>query len=131
MTGLEPYVPLVADDEVGAFVGDLGRLRDACMLLGRARPYREYPSFWVATKLVEAGLTVTKEVFFPIRHGGRFLASQLEICLLNIERFADAALAAAMREHVERLRRRGEALIERHDGLPYGRDYVLRAVRAP
>jgi len=129
LTGTEPYVPIVADDEVGAFVGDLGRLRDACMLLGRGRPYREYPSFWAAAKLVEAGFTVTKEVFFPIRHRRRFLASQLEICDLNVRRFADPALAASMREHVERMRRRGEALIERHDGLPYGRDYVLRAVQ--
>ena len=131
VTGLEPYVPIVADDEVGQFVGDLGRLRDACQLLARDRPYREYPAGWVVAKLREAGLTVTDQKFFPIRYRQRFVDSQLGICEARLGRFADPALADAMREHIEQMRVRGERLMERHDGLPYGRDYVLRALALP
>jgi len=129
VTGLEPYVPIVADEEVGRFVGDLGRLRDACQLLARDRPYREFPAHWVAATLRQAGLVVTHRKFYPIRYRKRFLDSQLEICEARVQRFTDAALARAMRNHIAEMRRRGETLMKRHDGLPYGRDYLLRAVR--
>lgn len=128
--GLEPYVPITAEDEVGEFIGDLGRFRDACMLLARDRPYREYPAQWVAAQLRLAGLRVTETAFFSIRYRRRFLASQLDICQQRTQRIADPALAAALRDKIERLRDRGEALIKQHDGLRYGRDYVLQAVPA-
>lgn len=127
VTGLEPYVPIVADDEVGQFVGDLGRLRDACMLLARERPYREYPAEWVSRRLQAAGMKVTDVTHFRIRSREHFLNSQLEICEVRASRFDDRALAARMVEHIEAMRSRGEALIAKHDGLPYGRDYVLKA----
>lgn len=126
--GLEPYVPLVADEEVGAFIGDLGRLRDACQLLARDRPYREYPAQWVAAQLQRAGMTVTDTKYFRIRYRKPFLGGQLDLCRSRAGRFADPALAAAMLEHIEQLRIRGEALIDKYDGLSYGRDYVIRAV---
>ncbi|MHA7815145.1 MAG: hypothetical protein ACX93N_01600 [Pseudohaliea sp.] len=129
VTGLEPYVPVVSDEEVGQFVGDLGRLRDACQLLARDRPYREFPADWVAATLRRAGLAVIHRQFYPIRYRRRFLDSQLEICEARVQQFRDRALAAAMTDHIAQMRRRGEALIERHDGLPYGRDYLLKAVR--
>jgi len=130
VTGLEPYVPVVADEEVGRFIGDLGRLRDACQLLARDRPYREFPADWVAATLRRAGLVVTHRQFYKIRYRKRFLDSQLEICEARLQRFQDAALAAAMKHHIASIRRRGEDLMERHDGLRYGRDYLLRAVRS-
>ncbi|MGS2722312.1 class I SAM-dependent methyltransferase [Porticoccus sp. GXU_MW_L64] len=128
VTGLEPYVPVVADDPVGEFVGDLGRLRDACMLLARDRPYREYPASWVAAQLRNAGLQVTDTRFFSIRYRSQFLSSQLGLCEDRVQRFADPQLTAAMVAHIAQMRRRGEALIEQNDGLRYGRNYVLRAV---
>lgn len=130
VTGLEPYVPVIADDEVGAFVGDLGRLRDACMLLAGDRPYREYPATWVAAQLRQAAFTVTDAAHFRIRYRHQFLESQIDICEQRVQRFRDPALAAAMRVYLAQMRGRGETLIDRHDGLPYGRDYVLRAVPA-
>ena len=130
VTGLEPYVPVIADDEVGQFVGDLGRLRDACQLLARDRPYREFPAPWVAAQLNRAGMKVTALEFFKIRYRKQFLNSQLGMCQERVKRFADRTLADAMRAHIETMRQRGESLIEQHNGLPYGRDYILRAVPA-
>ena len=66
--------------------------------------------------------TVTNTQYFKTRYRHRFLTSQLEICEDRAQRFADPALAAAMRVHIAQMRHRGEALIERHDGLPYGRE---------
>ncbi|UTW45433.1 class I SAM-dependent methyltransferase [bacterium SCSIO 12696] len=128
ITGLEPYVPVVVDEEVGSFVGDLARLRDACMLLARDRPYREYPSSWVAAQLRQIGFTVTHTKYFSIRYRHRFLSSQLQICEDRVTRFTDPDLAAAMGKHIAQMRHRGELLIERNDGLRYGRDYLIRAV---
>jgi len=131
VTGLEPYVPLVDDGEVGLFVGDLARLRDACQLLARDRPYREFPAAWVAGALRRAGLTVTHTRFYPIRYRRRFLEDQLQLCGSRVRGFRDPALAAAMAEHIALMRAEGMRLIHEHDGLPYGRDYLLRAVRSP
>ncbi len=128
--GLEPYVPVVADEDVGAFVGDLGRLRDACQLLARDRPYREYPAQWVAAQLQRVGMAVTDTRYFRIRYRKQFLAGQLDICETRARQIPDPALSAALLEHIALMRQRGEALIEQHDGLPYGRDYVIRAVPA-
>ncbi len=129
VTGLEPYVPLVAKDEVGLFVGDLARLRDACQLLARDRPYREYPAAWVAEVLRRSGLQPLEGQFFPIRYGQKFLQSQLEICTSRVSRFNDPTLVSAMNDHIARMRERGLALIDKHDGLPYGQNYVLAASR--
>lgn len=128
--GLEPYVPLVADEEVGRFVGDLGRLRDACQLLARDRPYREFPASWVRAVLQRAGLTVTHTKFYQIRYRSVFLEKQLRICESRVKGLGDPALAAAMTRHIGQVRREGERLIEKHDGLRYGKDYVMRAVRS-
>ncbi|MFK8048609.1 MAG: class I SAM-dependent methyltransferase [Halioglobus sp.] len=128
ITGLEPYVPIVADDEVGLFVGDLGRLRDACMLLARDRPYREYPVSWVVAQLRRSGFTVKDAIHFRIRYRHQFLESQLAICENRVDRFIDSNLADAMRIYIAQMRKRGETLIDQHDGLYYGRNYVVRAV---
>ena len=128
ITGLEPYVPVMEQDEVGGFVGDLGRLRDACTLLARDRPYREFPAIWVATQLQQTGFNVTDVKHFKIRRRHKFLQSQLKICEDRVQRFADKTLSNAMGQHIEQMRERGEYLIRQHDGLPYGRNYVLRAV---
>ena len=126
-TGLEPYVPVFVEEEVGRFIGDLGRLRDACMLLTGDRPYREYPATWVVKQLQRCGLKVNETKHFSIRYRNQFLESQLSVCEARVERFPDQALASAMTGHIEDMRSRGRALIEKHDGLPYGRDYVICA----
>ncbi|MEM1145606.1 MAG: class I SAM-dependent methyltransferase [Pseudomonadota bacterium] len=129
--GLEPYVPLVEQDEVGQFIGDLGRMRDACQLLARDRPYREFPSTWVQAQLLRAGLRVSGAKYFPIRYGRKFLENQLSICANRVDTFADPELARAMSNRIFAMREQGNALIDQHGSLRYGKNYVLRATRVP
>lgn len=45
VTGLEPYVPIARPEtRAGRLVWEIGRFRDACMLLAGNTPYREYPA---------------------------------------------------------------------------------------
>ncbi|MCC5856351.1 MAG: hypothetical protein JJU10_11835 [Idiomarina sp.] len=129
--GLEPYVPIVVQDEVGLFIGDLGRLRDSCLLLARERPYREYPSDWVVRHLQRAGFRVVEGKRFPIRFGQSFVDSQLHMCRQRIGRFQEhgmnADVASAMLQQVDAMAERGAKLIEKHQGLPFGQDYVIAA----
>lgn len=127
ITALEPYVPLVAKDEVGQFIGDLGRLRDACLLLARQRPYREYPSDWVMRHLHRAGYKVISGQRFPIRYGERFLKGQLAMCRQRVTKFADKQLAESMLQHVDNMERIGQQLMLKYNGLPSGHDYVIAA----
>lgn len=127
IVGLEPYVPVFASDEVGRFIGDLGRLRDACLLLAGERPYREYPSDWVVRHLARAGFQVTHGKRFPIRYRERFVQSQLGMCRTRIERFADPAVGQAMLKHVSDMEQRGKDLATRYEGLPHGYNYVIQA----
>ncbi|RUO25845.1 hypothetical protein CWE09_03700 [Aliidiomarina minuta] len=127
ITALEPYVPLVAQDEVGQYIGDIGRLRDACLLLARQRPYREYPSDWVMRHLKRAGYTVISGQRFPIRYGERFINSQLGMCRQRVAHFADKQVAESMLKHIENMHRIGMQLLVKYNGLPSGHDYVIAA----
>lgn len=127
ITGLEPYVPVVEPTPVGQYVGDLGRLRDACLLLARERPYREYPSDWVMRHLHRAGYEVTGGQRFPIRYGERFVRSQCRMCRQRVNRFADPAVAQSMLAHIETIEQRGLQLIAQAGGLATGHDYVIGA----
>ncbi|MCH8500786.1 MAG: hypothetical protein LAT77_02620 [Aliidiomarina sp.] len=129
--GLEPYVPVVEKDEVGLYVGDVGRFRDSCLLMARERPYREYPSDWIARHLQRAGFNIVSGKRFPIRFGERFVQSQMKMCRQRIARFEacgiDPAVTSAMTKQVDVLTERGLALIAKHNGLPTGYDYVIAA----
>ncbi|MCH8493569.1 MAG: hypothetical protein LAT53_10085 [Idiomarina sp.] len=129
--GLEPYVPIVAQDEVGQYVGDVGRFRDSCLLMARERPYREYPSDWIIRHLHRADFNVISGKRFPIRFGERFVHAQMNMCKQRIARLqhcgVQANVATAMLEQVNELTERGLKLIAKHNGLPTGNDYVIAA----
>lgn len=129
ITALDPYVPLHAEDEVGRFVGDVGRMRDACLLLARERPSREYPLEWMLHHVEAAGLKVIGGQKFPIRYRERWLQAQLDMCRARAKRFANSEVGAAMLKHADEMQQRGLELIARHDGLAHGFDYVIAAER--
>ncbi len=125
--GLEPYVHRYPSDPAGKLVVEIGRLRDACLLLAGERPYREYPSEWVLRHMEAAGLRVVAAQQFPIRYRERFVNGQLDMCVQRIGRLADRGLAAALSVHVESLRARALTLCAQENGLRVGADYVIVA----
>jgi len=127
ITGLEPYVPYPPETEAGRVIWEIGRLRDACLLLAGERPYREFPADWVLRHMNAAGFRVIGGRHFPIRYRARFVNTQLDMCRARLRNFSDPALAQAMADRVERLRDHALALERREGGLRHGADYVIAA----
>jgi len=125
--GLEPYAPYFPMDAAGRIVCEIGRLRDACLLLAGERPYREYPMDWVLRQLRLAGFKPLDTQRFAIRYGERFVNSQLDMCDQRLLRLQDRGLALAMTEHVAQLRERALAVVAAEGGLRHGHDYVIAA----
>ena len=120
-------MPFAADTEAGRLICEIGRLRDACLLLAGERPYREFPLIWVLGQLERAGFRIIQTRRFPIRYRERFVNGQLDMCLRRLERLQDDTLADALRGRVEALRERALSKLEADDGLRHGHDYVIAA----
>lgn len=125
--GLEPYVPHVSTDPAGRLVNEIGRLRDACLLLCGDRPYREYPMHWVLRHLELAKFRVVDAQRIAIRYGERFVVTQLDLCDQALTRVRDRGLAVALQSHVAALRDRALAFISREGGIQHGHDYIVVA----
>lgn len=125
--GLEPYVQFEPDTESGRIIWEIGRVRDACLLLAGERPYREYPADWVMRQLGRAGFRMLEYRHFSNRFHSGFVDSQLDMCLNLLERFASDELAEAMRQYVTDLRGRALELHDRGGVLAHGADYVIVA----
>lgn len=124
---MEPYVPYSPDDPAGRVVCEIGRLRDACLLLAGERPYREFPMDWVLRQLRLAGFRPLDTRRLAIRYRERFIHSQLDMCDQRLLRLRDRGLALALSEHVAQLRQRALALEVSEEGLRHGHDYVIVA----
>ncbi|MGG4605216.1 class I SAM-dependent methyltransferase [Paenalcaligenes sp. Me131] len=125
--GLSPYVPYDADHDAGKLVTEIGRLRDACLLLADERPYREYPLEWVLRQLRHANFKPVDVQQFGIRYGANFVNGQLDMCAARTQRFKDRGLALAMSEHIADLRQRALNYVAQEGGLRHGFDYVIQA----
>lgn len=127
LLGLQPYVPGVPTDADGRLVNEIGRLRDACLLLSNDQPYREYPLDWTLRQLERAAFRVVDAETIAIRYGERFVHSQLDMCAQAVGRLRNRALAAPMLAHIADLRTRAVAHIAREGGLRHGHDYIVVA----
>jgi len=125
--GLEPYVTAAPADADGRLVCEIGRFRDACLLLAGERPYREYPAEWAVEHLQAAGFRILSARHFPNRYKERFVNSQIGMCAPRLAKLPDRALAEALRAQGEDLRTRALAHVAQHGGLRHGADYVLAA----
>lgn len=125
--GLEPCGTAAPDDESAQVVTEMWRVKDACFLLAGERTYREYPLESVVRLLDVAGFRVVDTRRYPIRYKDDLVDNQIEGCLLRIPRFADPAVANALRAYVEHLRQRALALVARHSGIKYGHEYLIVA----
>lgn len=127
LIALEPYVPFEPQTDSGRVIWEIGRVRDACLLLAGERPYREYPLEWMQRRLGQSGFRVLDARRFPIRYRERFINGQLDMCIDRLRRFPDRELAASMQRYVEHLRARALELAGRENGLRHGYDYVIAA----
>jgi hypothetical protein len=127
LIGLEPYVPYNTDDPAGRMIVEIGRLRDACLLLGGERPYREYPMDWVLRQLQYDGYHILDAQRIPIRYGERFINSQLDLCTQTLNKVRDRSLAITLQQHTAAVRQRALTLNTIQSGLQYGHDYIVVA----
>lgn len=125
VVGLDPYVVGGAPSAAARIVREIGRIRDACLLLADEIPYREYPAEWVIDSLQGAGFTVTHAKRFANRYREKWVHSQLDMAARRLPRIADRELAATLRGTIEALRVRGLALCQEEGGLRHGADYVI------
>lgn len=127
VTGVEPYVAARPGDEAGALVWEIGRFRDACLMLAGERHYREYPLDWVLLHLRRSGFEPRAVRKFAIRYKARFVNGQIDMCLPRLVALADSRLGEAMTAHGEALRERALGFVEANGALPHGFDYVIAA----
>lgn len=127
VVGVEPYIPYIPESAAGRMVCDIGRLRDACLLLAGDRPYREYPLEWVLRQLTLSGFRIVNVQRVPIRYGERFINSQLDLCSEAAGKIANRELAVSLHSHIAQLRNRALMLMEREQGLRHGHDYIVVA----
>lgn len=125
--GLQPYIHGRPDTPAGKLINDIGRLRDACLLLAGDSPYREFPLDWTMRSLEASGFHVADAELVPITYGPRFIRSQLAMCHRAIGKLADRNLAVAMLRHISELEARALASSQQLGGLSHGNDYVIVA----
>ncbi|MEL6693265.1 MAG: class I SAM-dependent methyltransferase [Pseudomonadota bacterium] len=128
ITGAEPYVPEnEPSTEAGRLVWQIGRFRDACLLLSGELPYREYPSPWVLDQLTRSGFKPRGIKHFPTRYKERFVRTQIDLSLAALKRVPDQKAAQALSDWGEALRQEAMALVASENGLAHGSDYVITA----
>lgn len=126
--GLEPYVPIEPPQtEAGRIIWEIGRHRDACILLGGDVPYREYPALWVVDQLRIAGFATQNLKHFTIKYKSKFVNAQINQCTIALKRLADHQLAEALSKRGEALRTKALRYIDANGSLDYGRNYVIAA----
>lgn len=128
VTGLEPYVPVERPDSVsGGLLWEIGRFRDACVLLAGGIPYREYPADWVADQLNLAGFHIRQAKHFGIGYRTPFVEAQIEIALNALNHVSDRNMVAALSRKGEALRAEARQLTEEEGALRHCRNYVIAA----
>ena len=108
---------------------EIRRARDACILLGGHRPYREYPSEWVIRHLQQDGFEVKKSRSFSILHSKDSAVRQIRVARSKLELMESGAIRGGMQLYLDELESRVEdAMDEAENGnIPLSHDYVLMA----
>lgn len=127
VTGMEPYVIKRPECEAGALIWEIGRYRDACLILCGEPHFREYPANWVVAQLRRSGFRPLAARKFAIGYKAKFVNGQIGLCRPRLERLDDQALGQALIAHGEKLQRRALSYIESHGSLSPAVHYVLAA----
>jgi hypothetical protein len=127
VTGMEPYVVQRPRDDAGALIWEIGRYRDACMILTGRLPFREYPLEWVVRELKRAGFEPIATRKFPLAYKADFVNGQIDMARSGVEKMPDQALARALIANGDALRERALEHIEQHGALDHGFAHVIAA----
>ena len=127
VVGLEPYVSVRPENEGERLIFEIGRHRDACLMLAGERPYREYPLVWVVQNLRRSGYRVVASRHFGIRYTDRFVNSQIDMTVMRLRKLEDRKLAEALARRGEGLRKAALDMIARQGDIRCGHDYVIAA----
>lgn len=120
VTGLEPYVPTDRPEDRGRrLLWEIGRFRDACVLMKGDVPYREYPAGWAEDQLARAGFKVRSVEHSKVAYKETFVNAQIEIAVGGLDRLRDRSLARALEAQGFELRAQALELI-RTDGALRG-----------
>lgn len=129
--GLEPYVPSPKPHtKAGQVLWEIGRFRDACVLMAGGLPYREYPLAWVADHLQSAGFVVQNTKHFKIGYKEQFVNAQIDIATNGLKAMADRDLAHSLGRRGEALRTQALDLIKAEGALRSCQNYVIAATPA-
>jgi len=128
VTGLEPYVPMVKPEtRAGRIIWEVGRFRDACVLMKGGMPYREYPLSWVVDQLRLSGFAIRATKHFNIRYKELFVNAQINIAVNGLEKLPDQALVQALNARADNLRAEALEIISEEGALDTCRNYVIEA----
>jgi hypothetical protein len=127
VTGMEPYVMQRPEDEAGALIWEIGRFRDACLILLGDRPYREYPLDCVLAELRRSRFRPVAARKFPISFKASFVNGQIDLCRPRLEQLEDRALGQSLIAHGETLRTRALDYIAGHGSLSHGFAHAVAA----
>lgn len=127
VVGLDPYIVGDAPTPASRIVREIGRVRDACLLLADEIPYREFPAEWVTDQLTASGFEVQWARRFPNRYREKWVHAQLDMALLRLARLQRQAVAATLQDHIRDLRLRALDICRAEGGLRHGADYVILA----
>lgn len=131
VTGLEPYVPTQRPPDPSAqLIWQIGRFRDACVLLGGGVPYREYPAQWVVDQITAAGFKVDHLKHYKVTYKAQFVEAQIEIGLRALHQQSSTTGVQALAGHAEVLRSAALKMIKEEGGLRGCRNYVIGATPA-
>lgn len=124
--GLEPY-EMFPDDAAGVIVKRIARLRDACILAGGGRCYREYPRRWTIARLEEAGYEIASARSFPITYGPKFIKQQIAVGARYVPHVGSKTFARGLRLRLAQVEREALKFAKRNGGLRFGEDWVIHA----
>jgi hypothetical protein len=126
LIGLEPW-PATADTDGGRILLEMARLRDAAFILAGDRPYREYPSSWVADTLGRVGFEVASIKHYGNLYKHGHVTAQLRVAERYAQKAPAGALRAGLLAQIDALRRRAMACAALNAGVRISSDYIIVA----
>ncbi|CAK8998595.1 unnamed protein product [Durusdinium trenchii] len=121
LVGKEPE-ELRSSDEISQLALDVENFRDAVMILGRQRPYREMPRSWCSQQLWSLNFELVKGRVFPRRLTTAKVMRNLDWAEEELER-VENELRQDLQRHLGLLRQRVES--SQLEGHSFGQDYAL------